>query len=274
VISKRIAYNILSFMLVFAIAIALYICIPHKPILHETKQVTDSTQGIQNNETTQAKQKKINPNTATFEELCSIGFSKKQAYNCLNYIKAGNTFTTVEDLKKLYTLTPEDFKKLSLHLYIPQTKKNNREHKEFTEQFEKKSKNIYTVSLNTCDSAELTKIPGIGGFRAKKIIEYRLKLGGFYSINQLRSIYSFDSLVIEKITPYISIDTSHIQKIQINKANFKEMQAHPYISYNQAKHIMEYRKIVGRIESIEELQKNNILKPEEFEILKYYIKTF
>jgi len=102
----------------------------------------------------------------------------------------------------------------------------------------------------------------------------RTKLGGFYTIHQLQSIYSFDSILIEKIRPFCYIDSSQIQKINLNSTTFKDLVAHPYVSYYIAKNILDYKKIVGTIESIEELRTNAIIKPKDYEILKYYIKTF
>ena len=58
------------------------------------------------------------------------------------------------------------------------------------------------------------KLPKIGGFRARKIIEYRDKLGGFYEIAQLLQVYSIDSTLISEIGKYITIDTSAIKKIK------------------------------------------------------------
>lgn len=261
-------------MLVCAIAIGIYVYIPHKQLPSYSEEILDSSLNKPQKEIRPNTicQKQINPNTATFEELCSIGFTKKQAYNCLNYLKAGNTFKTKDDLKKLYTISLQDFEKISRFIFIPQSTISNNTSTLYSKT--PKTQKNFKIELNTCDTIALQKIPGIGSFRAKKIIEFRNKLGGFYSISQLHTIYSFDSTLVASISPYCTIDTAHIHKININTATFKEMQAHPYISYNQTKNIIEYKKIVGTIGTIDELQRNNIIKSTDYEILKYYIKTF
>jgi DNA uptake protein ComE-like DNA-binding protein len=262
-------------VVVLTIALCVYLFIPHKQSIHYNNLPNDSIILYTNtNEVLEKISKKINPNTATFKELCEAGFTKKQATNCINYIQAGNTFSYIEDIRKLYTIQDSDFKRISKNLYIPP-------HKYIVEQkqintpntiIQKKTK--LQVNLNTSDSLELQKLPGIGTFRAKKIIEMRTKLGGFYTIHQLQSIYSFDSILIEKIRPFCYIDSSQIQKINLNSTTFKDLVAHPYVSYYIAKNILDYKKIVGTIESIEELRTNAIIKPKDYEILKYYIKTF
>lgn len=274
-ISKRVSYNILSFIVVCFIAVLLYLYIPQKQIESQQYNIADSTKHevVISEPNNLQNQKKINPNTATFEELYAAGFTKKQAKNCLNYIQAGNKFMHIGDIKKLYTIQDSDFIRIAKNLYIPQKKDFTKQqtHSIVDKNIEKQK---LIVHLNTCDTVELQKIPGIGNFRARKIIEYRNKLGGFYTIHQLLQIYSFDSLVIAKIEPFCTIDTLEIKKINVNAATFKELQAHPLISYNLTKNIFDYKKIVGTIDTIDELLINNIIKPNEYKILKYYMKTF
>ena len=38
------------------------------------------------------------------------------------------------------------------------------------------------VELNTADTATLKKIPGIGSYYARRIVDYRNRLGGFVSV--------------------------------------------------------------------------------------------
>ena len=42
-----------------------------------------------------------------------------------------------------------------------------------------------TVSLNTADTTALKRIPGIGSYYASRIADYRKKLGGFASAEQI-----------------------------------------------------------------------------------------
>ena len=217
----------------------------------------------------------IDPNVATYEQFLDAGFSAKQAKHCLNYRNKGGHFRKKEDLKKIYSISEQDYDRLVSHISIPEkkTKQSNIFQKE-EKKPENKNKKIFRVNINTCDTTELKQIPGIGGFRAKKIIERREKLGGFYAVEQLYTIYSLDSLMVEAIREYIIIDTNQIKKININTATFKEINNHPLISYEQTKNIVEYRKIVGEIKDVEELRTNHIVNPDDFEILQFYIKTF
>ena len=46
------------------------------------------------------------------------------------------------------------------------------------------------VELNTADTATLKKIPGIGSYYARRIVDYRNRLGGFVSVAQLKEMGS------------------------------------------------------------------------------------
>ncbi|MCR4800339.1 MAG: helix-hairpin-helix domain-containing protein [Bacteroidales bacterium] len=235
------------------------------------RTVTDSIPVLK----TVAENVVIDPNVATYEQFLDAGFSAKQAKHCLNYRNKGGHFRKKEDLKKIYSISEQDYDRLVSHISIPEkkTKQSNIFQKE-EKKPENQNKKIFRVNINTCDTTELKQIPGIGGFRAKKIIERREKLGGFYAVEQLYTIYSLDSLMVEAIREYIIIDTNQIKKININTATFKEINNHPLISYEQTKNIVEYRKIVGEIKDVEELRTNHIVNPDDFEILQFYIKTF
>lgn len=217
----------------------------------------------------------IDPNVATYEQFLDAGFSVKQAKHCLNYRNKGGHFRKKEDLKKIYSISEQDYDRLVLHISISEqkTKQLDIPRKE-EKKPENQNKKIFRVNINTCDTTELKQIPGIGGFRAKKIIERREKLGGFYAVEQLYTVYSLDSLAVNTIREYIIIDTNQIKRININTATFKEINKHPLISYEQTKNIVDYRKIVGEIKDVEELRTNHIVNPNDFEILQFYIKTF
>ena len=73
------------------------------------------------------------------------------------------------------------------------------------------------------------------------IVNYREKLGGFYSKEQLLEVYKFPVETYEKIKNQLSVDTTLIRKINVNTATVKELKQHPYISYYQALSIVENR---------------------------------
>ena len=49
-----------------------------------------------------------------------------------------------------------------------------------------------TVELNSVDTTDLKKIPGIGSAFANRIVRYRDLLGGYYTVQQLAEVYGID----------------------------------------------------------------------------------
>ncbi|MDR2084863.1 MAG: helix-hairpin-helix domain-containing protein [Bacteroidales bacterium] len=97
------------------------------------------------------------------------------------------------------------------------------------------------VELNSVDSAGLLPLAGIGQVFAGRIIYYRDRLGGFYCKRQLLEIKYFTEEMYDKLKNNITIDTSRINKLAINKLEFKDILRHPYIDYDMTKIIVNNR---------------------------------
>ena len=61
------------------------------------------------------------------------------------------------------------------------------------------------VDINTATLEQLETLPGIGESRAKSILDYRNRHGGFKSINELDNVEGIGSGIIRKITPYVTL---------------------------------------------------------------------
>lgn len=109
-----------------------------------------------------------------------------------------------------------------------------------------------TIELNSVDTTELKKIPGIGSGYANRIVKYRTLLGGYSEVNQLKEVWGMDDDLYDKIIAYITL-VPDTKKIRINLASFEELNGHPYLSYKQAKVIIDIRERKGNIESINRL---------------------
>ncbi|MBP5584703.1 MAG: helix-hairpin-helix domain-containing protein [Bacteroidales bacterium] len=268
----RLGKNLSTLIVVTLLATFFFVYKPQKK--HNYNEQTDTI--VQLNSDTLphiVKQPKhINPNTATLEDFLQIGLTRIQANNCISYRNNGGHFYKKDDLKKIYSISEDDFARIEPFITIPMTNKpveikNTNDRKAVT-------KTINAVNINVCDTTELMQLPKIGSFRARKIIERRERLGGFHSVGQLCDIKTLDSSVVAEIRAYIIIDTAAIRKININTASFKEIVAHPLISYELTKKIMQYKSIVKNISNPDELLINNILEREEYEKIKFYVKTF
>ena len=109
------------------------------------------------------------------------------------------------------------------------------------------------IEINTTDSATLEKLPMIGGFLAKKIIDYRDALGGYLSLDQLLEIKYLKEEVWENLRNKWQCNGS-VHRLNLNTASIEQLAAHPYLTYSQAKRIVNYKMQHGPYQSIEQLQ--------------------
>jgi len=66
----------------------------------------------------------------------------------------------------------------------------------------------HRIELNTASEEELTLIPGIAAARARKIVEYRRKHGGFGVIDELVDINGFSKTLVNRLRKYLYIRSS------------------------------------------------------------------
>lgn len=105
-----------------------------------------------------------------------------------------------------------------------------------------------SIDINTADTTELQKIPGIGPYFATRIVDLRRRKVMFTSLDELLVINNFPEATLQ----YMTI-SQNFPPIRINVMTQKELERHPLLSYAQAREIAKYRRLVGRINSAKDL---------------------
>lgn len=148
-------------------------------------------------------------------------------------------------------------------------KKYAEKRKKINDKGDKLPNTLRTVSINSCDTATLETLPGIGPVLSRRIIKYRELLGGYYAKDQMLEVFGMTDENYNRFVRYITIDTLKIRKLNLNTATFKEINAHPYISYEQTKAIFKLRSKSPK------LNREHILKCEAFDsIQKIKVLTY
>ena len=111
------------------------------------------------------------------------------------------------------------------------------------------------VDINSADTTAFIALPGIGSKLAARIISFRDKLGGFYSVAQLGETFGLPDSTFQKIKQYLKLENTSVRKININKATIDELKAHPYIKYSLASPIVAYRNEHGAFAKVEDIKK-------------------
>ncbi len=225
----------------------------------------------------------FNPNTLTEEEWLQMGLTDRQVRNIMNYKAKGGKFYSKNDLGKLYTISEEEFAQLEPFIVLPEVARG-RSGKSLSSRggvstgsttasaapTEKKA--IPIVDLNTVDSTTLVELPQIGPYTAVRIIEFREKLGGFIDKEQLRDVKGMDDARFAAIQPYINLGAVEIRKIDVNRADFKTLVHHPYLSYEQVKRIVHQREKRGMIKNWAQLEELIKEEGEVNPLLEQYVK--
>ena len=217
----------------------------------------------------------FDPNTVDSMTLLHLGFKPWQAKNMLKYRAKGGKYRKKEDLKKLYGMTDSMYLALTPYIYIKDSivVDSARIDSVHTDSLPKwnSTKKDTILNLRTADTTELKLIRGIGSYRAKMIVRYREQLGGYARVEQIMEARGMDKVIADSILPHFYIDSVVVNKIPINHIRPEVLQRHPYLNFEQAKAIYEYRRKHIRIKSAEELKKIKGLSPTDIEKILIYL---
>ena len=223
----------------------------------------------------------FDPNTISAAEWEKLGVRPKTVQTILNYRAKGGTFKTPEDLDKIFGLSDKDVQRLMPFVQIAQQNlpaSNGSGHttylhnNNFSEKYPAKNNNIM-LNINTADTLNWKLLPGIGPGYARRIVNYRQKLGGFNSVEQVAETYGLPDSVFQKIKDRLQFTETKVQKININTATAEMLFAHPYISKNLANNIVQYRNQHGLYKSAEDLKRLALMNNDNYLKISQYLTT-
>lgn len=206
----------------------------------------------------------FDPNLADSATFVALGLRPYIARNIINYRNKGGKFRNSEAFAKIYGISNEKFEELQPYIRISeefaqsgkamsdtmQREMNVREKPAFSQ----KAELDYLVELNSADTTELKKVRGIGSYYARNIIAYRKVLGGYYSVEQLREVRGMNDENFNRIKHSLTADGTLINKVNVNRASVDYLRRHPYIgSFQRAKAVYDYRRKIGKLNSIDDL---------------------
>ncbi|WP_298740754.1 helix-hairpin-helix domain-containing protein [uncultured Chitinophaga sp.] len=127
------------------------------------------------------------------------------------------------------------------------------------------------ISVNTADAAAWEALPGIGPTLAARVVRFREKLGGFYSIAQVAETYGLPDSTFNKIQASLRLDSGSLKKLNINQMDEKSLGQHPYIRYKLARLIVQYRNNHGPFSRPEDLYNIPLVNDSIYRKLEKYI---
>ncbi len=224
-------------------------------------------------ESRQVEQFPFDPNTADSTQLLRLGLQPWQVQNIYKYRARGGIYRKKEDFARLYGLTIKDYRRLEPYIRISSDYQpaasliDKGKPVRDSLRYPKKLEANEQVVLNTADTTELMKVPGIGAYYARRIVRYGEQLGGYVSVDQLDEIEDFPV----EAKQYFIISQSEPRQMNVNKLSLQQLRRHPYVSYFQAKAIVDYRRLHGPLKSLQDLRLSRDFPPEAISRLTPYV---
>lgn len=208
-------------------------------------QHSPKVQAVRNNLPRSVESFKFNPNTVSVEDLCRLGFTLKQAQSIDVYRQKGGRFRRKADFAKSFVVHDSVYRRLEAYIDIP------------------------LLDLNIADSASFDALPGIGGWFASKMVEYREALCGYSYPEQLLDIYHFDQDKFDALKDLITVSEEHVVPYPLWRLPADSLRLHPYIrNYETAKAIVLFRESVPPADwSVDALSDAGIISSEAAEKL-------
>ena len=127
-----------------------------------------------------------------------------------------------------------------------------------------------SFNVNAADTSAWKSLPGIGSFRARRIVRYRNRLGGFYDPAQITEARGVPDSVYQAIAPYLTAGAGR-RTIAVNYASYDELRRHPYISRNLANSLVRNRAKFGRFTGPADLNRLRLITAENRDRILPYL---
>lgn len=221
----------------------------------------------------------FDPNTATPQQWKRLGLRAGVIQTIGNYIEKGGRFYQAEDLRKIYGLHSSMANRLIPYIRIAQVETAELQKEKFEEykptfvSRPQPPKAIEPVDINTNDTVAFLALPGIGPGYTARIFKWRHQLGGFRSIDQIGEMYGMPDSLMDQIRPYLFISQPRLVTINVNTADFGQLNRHPYISRSVAKAIIAYREQHGPFKELSDLKNIMIIKEKLYQKIEPYLSV-
>lgn len=230
----------------------------------------------------------FDPNTAEEQDFIVLGLPPKTARSILNYREKGGQFKKPDDLGKIYSLSASDFERLRPFVRIqpsfPDKYRKKAVYKDrpvaffhkrdsvkpHTDIYKRNYKKPMPININTATPSSWQELPGIGAWRAERIVKYRESLGGFLQPEQVGETFGIPDSVFQKIQPFLT-GGGVLRTLNVNTATFDELKAHPYLSAKDAGMLVAKRTQNGLIPSAIALEQLLANHP-KWNMLRHYLE--
>ncbi|MCR9183101.1 MAG: helix-hairpin-helix domain-containing protein [Flavobacteriaceae bacterium] len=213
----------------------------------------DSLKQIASN-SKQREPRKFNPNFITEYSGYTLGMSPEEIDRLHEFRTKDQWINSVADFKRVTQVSDSLLDEISPRFQFPDWVTNPRHRTNNWNSGNEKSF-AQKTDLNTATAEQLQEINGVGEVLSNRIINFRNRLNGFLIDEQLHDVYGLEYGVVKRILAEFTVkEKPEVVKININTASASDMATLPFISFNLAKEIVDYRLLREGIKDLEELK--------------------
>ncbi|MFZ1686048.1 MAG: helix-hairpin-helix domain-containing protein [Flavobacteriales bacterium] len=235
--------------------------------------------------------KPFDPNDLDEAGWMKLGLTQRQASGIMRYVERGGHFRSKADVRKMYSIRPEQFEQLKSFILLPdstasrQFDRTQKEWPKASKRWDRSDSALrksgstrhepLVVEVNTSDTLGLVELPGVGPAFARGIVKYRDKLGGYVSLDQLSEVFVLKDKpdAVARLKELLVLDASLVHRININTCTAEELMEHPYMwkKWSIARAIIAYRVQHGLFTSVEGVKACLVVDDELFRKLSPYL---
>lgn len=243
------------------------------PELQEWRREVDSLTALKEAES-QFKLYPFNPNYISDYKGYTLGMTLEQI-DALHAFRAQNKWiNSKQEFQKITGVSKEWMDSIGPYFKFPERISKERPNSYNNDAFSIPKTYEDKYDLNKATARQLEGIYGIGPTLSKRIIEYRSKFdGGFADDIELTEIYGLKDSTITRLLNYFTVKTPRdLVKFNINSASRDQLVQIPYIDYELAFNIIEYRTLHEGIKGIEELTKIEDFPEKKINLIGLYLQ--
>uniref|UniRef100_A0AB33JL28 Helix-hairpin-helix domain-containing protein n=1 Tax=Prevotella sp. GTC17262 TaxID=3236797 RepID=A0AB33JL28_9BACT len=277
----------LTILTIVIVALGLYLLIDEEEVTRQTVRGREVRKSVVQKPVKYCAQPRqtaerfaFDPNTADSTQLLRLGLQPWQVRTIYRYRAKGGIYRQPEDFARLYGLTKGQYESLRPYIvigedYQPAERFYGHDRRvdlperpdTLPRRYPVKLKLGEHVVLNMADTSMLKRVPGVGSYYAREIVNYGRRLGGFAHVGQLKEIEGFPSEAL----PYFKVEGGSVKKLNLNKMTLSELRRHPYINFYQARDITDYRRLKGPLKSADDLRHLQSFSAAAIERLRPYV---
>ncbi|MCF4100968.1 helix-hairpin-helix domain-containing protein [Gillisia sp. M10.2A] len=213
----------------------------------------------------------FNPNYITDYKGYRLGMSVAEIDRLLEYRAHNKWVNSAKDFQMVTGVSDSLLNTIAPFFKFPEWVTRN-EVRSGSKQSLLNNSSVSKKDINTATQADLMEIRGVGEVLATRIIKYRSKMGGFIDDIQLKDVYGLNSQVRLELLKNYSVKTpQQIELLDINEASILQLASIPYIDYELAREIVDYRLLHEKISSFEELAKIKDFPSEKIDRIALYL---